>query len=239
MRVHEREIEVEPGVEVASVWSFPPGFAAGVSPGLILAHGAGSDMRSPFLSFVHEALATRGVMTVKFNFPYVEAGRKAPDPPQRLLQTWRAVIRRVRVEADPGPLFLGGKSMGGRIASMLVAGGAPAAGVALLGYPLQPAGRPDVLRAEHLARVTCPLLFVQGSRDRLCDLGRLRTVLAGLSAAVTLHVIEEGDHSFKVPKRSGRTERQVWDEIVAVVGSWLWRTAIALGVPSPNLDNPR
>jgi hypothetical protein len=232
MRVDEHRIEVEPGIEVSSAWAYPTGFSAGRSPGLILAHGAGTDMRNPFLSFVQEALATRGILTVKFNFPYREAGRKAPDTAQRLAQTWRAVIERVRVDAGPGVLFLGGKSMGGRIASMVAANGEPAAGLVLLGYPLQPAGRPEVLRSEHLARISCPMLFVQGSRDRLCDLALLRGVLADVSAASTVYVIEEGDHSFKVPKRSGKTEQQVWDEIVAAVVSWL-KQAAPVGFSAP------
>jgi predicted alpha/beta-hydrolase family hydrolase len=223
MRVDEHKIEVEPGIEVSSVWAYPDGFSASSSV-LILAHGAGSDMRSPLLSFVHEALALRGVATVKFNFPYREAGRKAPDPPPRLMHAWRSVVQRVRADAQPGALFLGGMSMGGRIASMVAARGEPGAGLVLLGYPLQPAGRPDVLRSEHLARIKCPVLFVQGSRDRLCNLDLLRGVFASMSVSVTLHVIEDGDHSFKVPKRTGKSERQVWDEIVDVVASWLIRS---------------
>ena len=127
------------------------------------------------------------------------------------------MIARARAELQAPALFLAGKSMGGRIASMLAARGEPAAGLVLLGYPLQPAGRPEVLRSEHLPRIKCPMLFVQGSRDRLCDLGLLRGVMAGLS----------GDHSFKVPKRSGRTERMVWEEIVETVASWLVQSASA------------
>jgi predicted alpha/beta-hydrolase family hydrolase len=221
MRVEERRIDVEPGVEVSSVWAYPMQYEPGTSAGLILAHGAGTDMRSPFLTFLQEALATRGMLTVKFNFAYREAGRKVPDPPQRLMLTWRKVIERVRADAGPGALFLGGRSMGGRIASMVAAEGEPADGLVLLGYPLQPAGRPEVVRSEHLARITSPLLFVQGSQDRLCDLALLRSVLAKLSAPSTVHVIEEGDHSFKVPKRSGKTEQQVWDDIVTSTASWL------------------
>lgn len=236
MHVYEHKIEVEPGIEVSSAWALPEGFSARKSPGLILAHGAGSDMRNPFLSFVHEALARRGIATVKFNFPYTEAGRKAPDPPHRLVRTWRAVIQRVCTDAHPEPLFIGGRSMGGRIASVAAAQGEPAAGLVLLGYPLQPAGHPETLRSEHLARIKCPMLFVQGSRDRLCDLGLLQSILGRMSAPTTVHVIEEGDHSFKVPKRTGKTERQVWDDIVAAVGSWLTQTAM-LGTPLPTRDD--
>jgi predicted alpha/beta-hydrolase family hydrolase len=239
MRVDAHKIEVEPGIVVSSVWAFPSEFASGKSPGLILAHGAGTDMQNPFLSFVHETLAARGILTVKFNFPYMESGRRAPDHPQRLLQAWRAVMQRVLAQAKPGALFLGGKSMGGRMASMLVAQGAPAAGLVLLGYPLQPAGRPEVLRSEHFARITCPVLFVQGSRDRLCGLGLLRGALAAICASVTLHVIEEGDHSFKVPKRTGKTERQVWDDIVGVVESWLTEAMAAFPAPLPATRDTR
>ena len=216
-----RKIEVEPGIEVASVWAFPKGAAARNAPTLILAHGAGSNMEHPFLSFVQETLTQRGIITIKFNFPYVEAGRQVPDHPKRLARTWRAVIEHVRTEVQPSALFLGGRSMGGRIASMVAADGEQVSGLVLLGYPLHPAGRLDALRDAHLAHIACPMLFVQGTRDQLCDLDTLRSVLARLSAPVTLQLIEQGDHSFKVPKRTGKTSLQIWEEIVACVGSWL------------------
>src|SRR5436853_7596712 len=129
MRIDEHRIEAEPGSAVSSLWAFPERFSAGATPALILAHGAGSDMHHPFLAFMQEALVARGIMTVKFNFPYTEAGRKSPDPPQRLLHTWQAVIKRLRKEARPGALCIGGKSMGGRIASMLAARGESGAGL--------------------------------------------------------------------------------------------------------------
>jgi uncharacterized protein len=216
-----RKITVEAGIEVSSVWAFPDRCAAQPAPALILAHGAGSDMDHPFLSFVHQALAQRGISCVKFNFPYTEARRKAPDTPERLARTWRAVIKRVRSELTPTVLFLGGKSMGGRIASQVVAAGEPASGLVFFGYPLHPAGRPEALRVKHLADINCPMLFIQGSRDRLCDLDSLKRVLPQLPASVTLHVIEEGDHSFRVPKRTGRTEQEIWNEIVETAGTWL------------------
>jgi uncharacterized protein len=221
MILDRRKIQIEPGVEISSVWALPEEFSAGKSPALILAHGAGSSMDHPFLTFVHETLARRGIMTVKFNFPYMEAGRKAPDHRDVLADTWRAVIQQVRADAKPGALFVGGRSMGGRIASVVAAGGEQVAGLVLLGYPLHPAGRPEALRSKHLARIACPMLFVQGSRDRLCDLDKLNGVLAPLSVPVTLHLIEEGDHSFKVPKRTGLSEQQIWDGIVQRVVSWL------------------
>jgi uncharacterized protein len=216
-----RKITVEAGIEISSIWAIPDRSAARPAPALILAHGAGSNMDHPFLTFVHQALAQRGIASVKFNFPYTEAARKAPDTPERLARTWRAVIECVRSEISPTALFLGGKSMGGRIASQVVAAGEPASGLVLLGYPLHPAGRPEALRVKHLANIYCPMLFIQGSRDRLCDLDTLKRVLPQLPASVTLHVIEEGDHSFKVPKRTGRTEQEIWDEIVEIAAAWL------------------
>jgi predicted alpha/beta-hydrolase family hydrolase len=220
----EQRIWLDPTTGVSSVWRFPEDAPAG-GDCLILAHGAGNDMHSPFISHLQRAIASRGVITVKFNFPYKEQGRVAPDRAPRLEQTFRAVIE--AVQADPGrrpqQLFIGGKSMGGRIASQLAAQDLPVAGLVLLGYPLHPAGRPEQLRAAHLGRITCPMLFIQGSRDRLCDLDLLRQTLGTVRAPVTLHVITDGDHSFKVPKRAGRTETAIWDEIAEVLLDWMAR----------------
>ena len=143
------------------------------------------------------------------------------------MQTWRAVLRALREDADLAPkrVFIGGRSMGGRMASMLAAEGESVDGLVLLGYPLHPAGKPEKLRAEHLSAIRCPMLFIQGSRDRLCDLSLLRDVIKNLPAPVTLHVIEEGDHGFKVPKRTGRTEEDVNREIVEVIASWLGKVS--------------
>jgi hypothetical protein len=221
MRMLHQSIEVEAGSALSSTWAFPDDYAPGASPCVVLAPGAGSNMHHPFLRYLQEALAGAGIVTVTFNFLYTEAGRKVPDPPPRLLRTWRAVLQRVRAEAMPPALFAGGRSMGGRIASMVAAEGEALAGLVLLGYPLQPAGRPEVVRSEHFSRIACPMLFVQGTRDSLCDLELLRGELKKATAPVALHVIEEGDHSFKVPRRTGKSERDVWEEIARVVASWV------------------
>jgi len=221
VKILERSIPVTADKTVTSVWAVPPGYDR--RRGIILAHGAGAGMDHPFIAFVHQRLAEHGLLSVKFNFPYMEAGRKAPDRAPLLTATWRAVVAAVRRDRELAPerLFLAGKSMGGRIASLIVAEGEPCAGLIFLGYPLHPPGKPEKLRAEHLARIACPMLFIQGERDRLCDLATLRRVLAGLSAPVTLHAIPDGDHSFKVPKRTGRSEAEVWAEIVAVMRAWI------------------
>lgn len=222
MQILERKVAVDTDYEVSSVWAVPDDHTDN-SRALVLAHGAGNDMRNAFLSHIHEALAEEGTMTVKFNFRYKEHGRKAPDRPPVLEATWRAIIDAVRNDPEYGSarLFIGGKSMGGRIASQLVAKGEPCDGLVLLGYPLHPPNKRDELRADHLSLLTCPMLFIQGTRDALCDLGLLRMALKSVGAPVTLHMIEGGDHSFKVLKSLGRREIDVWQEIVGVVAGWL------------------
>ena len=223
MPLLNRKITVTPDLEVSSVWSVPDMYVAGKSPGLILAHGAGNDMNSSFISHVHEALAQQGVMTVKFNFPYKEQGRKAPDRAPALEATWRSVAASVRNDPNlaPNKIFFAGKSLGGRIASHLAAEGEECSGLVFLGYPLHPPNRKETLRADHLPRIRCPMLFIQGTRDTLCDLDLLGSVLKQVEAPVTLHQIVAGDHSFKVLKRLGRSEQSVWDEIVGVFAKWL------------------
>jgi len=223
MKQLERAIAVSPDLAVSSVWGVPRDYDA--DRALVLAHGAGNDMRSPFLSYLHTTLAERGVLTVKFNFPYTECGARAPDRPPVLEATWRAVAAAVRDDPELAPrnLVLGGKSMGGRFASMIAAQGEPCAGLVLLGYPLHPAGQPDKLRVDHLADLRVPTLFVQGTRDPLCDMALLEAALEPLTAPVTLHRIEEGDHSFAVPRRLGRDSRAIWEEIAGVVEQWLAR----------------
>lgn len=217
----ERTIAIDDATAVSSVWLVPENYRPG-GDAVVLAHGAGTDMHAPFLSALHEALANRGLLAVKFNFPYRELGRKAPDRTPRLEAAWRAVLEALgRDPLSPGRIFIGGRSMGGRIATHLAAAGAAVDGLVLLGYPLHPAGRPERERSAHLQAIPCPMLFVQGSRDRLCDLDRLRQLIAILEPRARLHVIEDGDHGFAVPKRSGRTAQEVWTEIEAVVAGWI------------------
>src|SRR5881296_3253249 len=203
-----RRIALPGGGGVSAVVALPPGFRrGGRTPAVILAHGAGSDMTNPFLSSVHASLAREGLVAVKFNFPYTEARRRTPDPRPVLERCHRAVLDAVAADRAllPPWIAIGGKSLGGRIASYLAAAGAPVRGVFFLGYPLHPAGKPDQLRADHLPSVPVPMLFVQGTRDALCDFERLREVLRGMPRA-TLHVVEGGDHSFRLPRRNGKPE---------------------------------
>jgi uncharacterized protein len=202
---------------------------AGVT--LILGHGAGAGQTSNFMVEFADALATRGIDIVTFNFLYSERKRRLPDPTGRLEQCYREVIEAVLnvLEFKENRLAIGGKSMGGRIASQVAAAEAgPVAGLVFLGYPLHPPGRPDRLRAEHLSRVKAPMLFVQGSRDAFGTPDELRPIIDRLAVRVDLHVVEGGDHSFKVPRKSGVRQDEVYRQIQDFIASWL-RRMIAAG----------
>jgi hypothetical protein len=192
----------------------------GAATVVILAHGAGTDMTNPLLVAVGDGLSRAGTTTVRFNFPYKERGGRAPDRAAVLEGCYRAVIDQVRRDRRPRRLVIGGKSMGGRMASHLAAQGVGVDGLLFLGYPLHPAGKAEQLRAAHLERIAAPMLFLAGTRDALCRLALLGPVLARLPTA-TLHVVEGGDHSFAVPKRSGREPGEVVEEIVAASVQWL------------------
>jgi predicted alpha/beta-hydrolase family hydrolase len=220
--VDRRRISLPGGGAVSAVVARPAASRRGHTPAILLAPGAGSDISNPFLSAVHSGLADAGYAAVKFNFPYREAGRRAPDPRPVLERCYRAVLDHVSADRDLAPpwVVIGGKSMGGRIASHLAAAGAPVRGLLLLGYPLHPAGRPEQLRSTHLPAVTVPSLFVQGTRDSLANLELLAPIVAQMPRA-RLHLIEGGDHSFSLPRRAGRTDEQVWREIITIVAAWL------------------
>jgi predicted alpha/beta-hydrolase family hydrolase len=188
---------------------------------VVLGHGAGGDRRARLLVRVAEALAASGRRVLLPNFPYSEARRRVPDPPSLLEASVRAVADHARREWAPERLVLGGKSMGGRIASQAVAKGLPADGLVFLGYPLHPPGRPETLRDRHLAEATCPMLFVQGTRDDFARLDLLEPVIARLGDRATLHRVEGGDHSFGVRRRDGRDPGEVERELFAAVTGWL------------------
>lgn len=216
-------INLDGGDSVSAVLRVPQEAEQNRCELLALAHGAGTDMCSAFLSFICESVATAGIATLKFNFPYKEQGRKAPDPAPKLEAAWRAVLERVR--RDPklkfDRVFAGGKSLGGRMASRVVAQGERVDGLVFLGYPLHPPGKPEKQRTAHFADISVPSLFIQGTRDSFCDLALLRRALPRLQGDFNLHVVEGGDHSFNLPKRMGVKQIDVWREIVEAVVSWI------------------
>jgi uncharacterized protein len=188
----------------------------------VLAHGAGAGMRHRFMETVAEALALRGVASLRYQFPFTQAGGRRPDPPGVLEATVRAAVAAARTAAPTLPLVAGGKSLGGRMTSNAQARRplAEVAALVFLGFPLHPPKQPGVSRADHLDRVELPMLFLQGTRDELAHLDLLQPVCQRLGDRATLHVIEGGDHGFDVLKRSGRTETEVMDELATTVADW-------------------
>jgi uncharacterized protein len=189
----------------------------------VLAHGAGAGSRHPLLESIARALADRSVATLRFDFPYVAARRRAPDRPAVLIQALRSAWDDARRLAPGLRVAVGGRSMGGRMSSGALAE-QPEPGIeacVFLGFPLHPAARPGITRAEHLGRVAVPMLFVQGERDALAELARLRPVVAALGSRATLVEVAGADHGFEVPRRSGRAPAQVLDGIAATVADWL------------------
>jgi len=214
----ERRLQVSKSVEVSALLVSP----ARPDALYVLAHGAGAGMRHAFMETMAARLAARGVATLRYQFPYVENGSRRIDPEPLLLDTVRAAVAMGREAAGGVTLIAGGKSMGGRMTSRAAAASPleDVAGLAFLGFPLHPAGQPGISRAEHLAKVPVPLLFLQGTRDTLAELPLLRPVVDKLGARATLHIVEHADHMFHVLKKSGRTDEQVLDELADTVAAW-------------------
>ena len=184
----------------------------------VYAPGAGSNVHDPFGVYACRTLATDGIASVRFQFPYMEAGKRGPDPPHVLEAAWRAVIEAVRT---PGVrLVVGGRSMGGRIASQVVAQGGEVDALALFAYPLHPPGRPLQLRDQHLPAVEAPTFFCSGTNDAFASPDELSAAASKVRLS-TIHLLNGADHGFAVPKSSGRTREDVWAEAVATLLDWL------------------
>jgi predicted alpha/beta-hydrolase family hydrolase len=191
--------------------------AAGAT-GVLLAHGAGLGQDHEWMTYVRDGLAGRGISVLTFNYPYMEAGRKAPNRLPALLYCHRAAAAALASRVER--VVLAGKSMGGRVGSHLAAEDGGFAGVVCYGYPLVAMGKTEPRDTSHLHEIAAPMLFVQGTRDRMAPLDLIRPLVDSLPAA-SLHVVEEGDHSFRVPKRTGRDIWEVLDEVVAVTVEWV------------------
>jgi predicted alpha/beta-hydrolase family hydrolase len=189
----------------------------------VLAHGAGAGMHYAFLEDTAERLAQNKVATFRYEFPYMAWGRRRPDTPRVLQETVRSAVETARKKARGLPLIAGGKSMGGRMTS-LAASSEPlpgVAGIVFLGFPLHAPGRVGDQRANHLDDVAVPMLFVQGTRDSLADLEHITRVCKRLGKTATLHIVEGGDHSFKVLQRSGRDQSDVMEDIAQRIALWI------------------
>lgn len=187
----------------------------------VCAHGAGGQMNDRSMLTIRDLLTAEGLGIVRFNFLYRAKGSSRPDPMPRLQACWSAVVERVRRELQPDRLILGGRSMGGRAASMLVADGATCDGLLLLAYPLHPPGATDKLRADHLRAITVPVLCFNGTRDAFCERPLMEAVVSKLGSNWHMHWIEGADHGFHVLERSGRTGAQVMAEVAATTRDWL------------------
>lgn len=186
----------------------------------VCAHGAGGHMADRGMDRLSKALRPRGFDLVRFNFPYREKGLARPDPMPVLKQCIEGVVARARSESNPSRLLIGGRSMGGRAASMLAAEGFACDGLLLLAYPLHPAGKPDKLRTEHLPRIAVPVLCINGTRDTLCTRELMERTLAPLGARWTMHWLEGADHSFHVLKSSARTDAEIYAEVGDATERW-------------------
>jgi uncharacterized protein len=218
---HNERVTIEVGAShsVSGLFDRPGGARAM----FVLAHGAGAGMEHPSMQAVAAGLALRGVATLRYQFPYMERKTRRPDPPALCHATVRAAVAEATRLAPDLPLFAGGRSFGGRMTSQAQSQ-TPlerVRGLAFLAFPLHPAERPGTDRATHLQQVEIPMLFIQGTRDELADLSLLRSVVTHLGARATLHLLEDADHSFHVPARTGRKDSDVQAAALDALCSWL------------------
>jgi predicted alpha/beta-hydrolase family hydrolase len=212
------KIEIENAGPVSALLMLPPQ----ANSCFVLAHGAGAGMTHPFMAAVATGLGARGMATLRYQFPYMEAGSKRPDRPAIAHAAVRAAVAEAARHCPGLPLIAGGKSFGGRMTSQTQAI-TPLAGVrglAFLGFPLHPAGKPSSERAEHLFDIRVPMLFLQGSRDKLAELALLEPLIEKLGPSASLYLVAEADHSFHVPARSGRNDGDVMNEILDKFADW-------------------
>jgi predicted alpha/beta-hydrolase family hydrolase len=212
-------VTVNESVRVSGLLQAPPGARACY----VLAHGAGAGMTHPFMAAVAAQLAGRGLATLRYQFPYMERGSKRPDVPAVAHATVRAAVAEAARLLPKLPLIAGGKSFGGRMTSQAQAAATlpGVRGLAFLGFPLHPAGRPSQERAKHLFDVQVPMLFLQGTRDALAEPGQLVPLCQALGPRATLKLFENADHSFHVPARSGRNDAQVRSEMLDALVEWI------------------
>ena len=216
-------VEVAPDQDVTAL-IYPAVKPAVADITLIFGHGAGADQTSGFMTTFATALAARGITAVTFNFLYTEQGRHVPDTNNKLEACFRAVVEAAREKKHNRAMVIGGKSMGGRIASQIAAAGTDIEGLVFLGYPLHPPGKVDQLRAKHLPDIKVPMLFIQGSRDTFGTPDELQPIIKGLKAPADLYVVEGGDHSFKVLKRMGVTQEDTYKAVLDRIELWLRQT---------------
>ena len=209
--------------DVSAVLGTPRWWPTGARVGVVLAHDVGGSFEDPLLVHLHQQLTERRCLSLRFNFPFAEAGKRRPDPVAVLRRAFRAAVGALARDpsAAPAHLFLGGMGLGARTAAEVAAARLRVDGLLFLGFPLHPPERPEEAHSEELYRVVSPMLFVQGTRDRRCDLAALERVLSRVGAPRALHVCREADHQLRVLKKSGRSDEEVRDEVLGVVDAWI------------------
>ncbi len=221
MKTQDVTIELGDGATVSGLWCAP----ASARACLVLAHGAGANMRHKSMAALATGLAARGIATLRYQFLYMERGSKRPDAPPLAHKVVRAAVAKASERAGNLPLFAGGRSFGGRMTSQAQAA-APlqnVRGLVFFAFPLHPAGKPSDQRATHLSDIDLPMLFLQGTNDALATLDLLRPVVAKLGARATLTLIDGADHSFHVPAKSGRRDTDVLAEVLDAAAAWMLR----------------
>lgn len=220
MPAKKRTIQIDADAEITAYFYSHSGSPAKTRGHLVLAHGAGADQSHPFMKRFGDGLAERGIETTTFNFLYTERKKRAPDPPAVLEKTYRAVV-----ESIGKPCFIGGKSMGGRIASQIAASGTSVQGLIFLGYPLHPPGKHDQLRVAHWPKITAPLLFVQGEKDAFGSPDEIKAQTKKLKAPFEIFPIAGGDHSLGVGKKllaaSGTTQEKIYDSAMDAIAAFI------------------
>ena len=208
---------------VSAILGVPRWWPTGSRVSIVLSHGANENMHDPVLEHLQRELTEHRYLTLRFNFPYAEASKRRPDAMSVLRRTMRAAIGALGRDptAAPAHLFLGGKGLGGQVAADLASSRVRVDGLFLMAYPLHPQGKPEKLQPEQLFRIVSPVLFLQGSRDRTCDLDLLRRTLTRVGAPSTLHVAQEADRHFKVLKKSRRTDEEVREGLLQATDDWI------------------
>ena len=208
---------------VSAVLGVPQWWPTGSRVSVAIAHGSSRTMDEPLVEYLHRELTERGYMTLRFNFPFADLKKRRADDLRVLVQAFRSAVSMLGRDptAAPAHLFLGGIGLGSKAAVQLATQRLRIDGVFALGFPLHPAGKPEQVQAESLFRIIAPMLFLQGTRDRSCDLEALRGTLVRIGAPTSLHVVEEADNRFKIPKRAGRSEPEVWADLLARIDAWI------------------
>jgi len=225
-KIEAVQLSITPELTISGRIGTPEWWPSGHRASVVLAHDLGSDLNDPLLKILQERLTQKGFLSIAFNFPFAERGKKRPDPMPTLEKCYRAAGQALLRDPEEAPsiMVFAGLGLGARVAAQVIAVGTKADGLICLGYPLHPAGKPSQQKADSLFRIICPMLFVQGSRDAHCRIDRLESLRRRIGAPTQLVVVEDADHSLRPVKRTHRTAEEMIEEMLGAVESYLART---------------